>query len=58
MIEIGFCIADVQRRECIAGESLLVRPPHSRVSTYCTQLTTLTQAQGDQGLPIADAYQQ
>src|SRR5262245_60113491 len=55
IIEIGLCVVDLQRRERVARESLLVRPAHSRVSPFCTQLTTLTQAQVDQGLPFAAA---
>ena len=55
IIEIGLCVVDVQRRERVSRERLLVRPTHSRVSPCCTQLTTLTQAQVDQGLPFAEA---
>jgi inhibitor of KinA sporulation pathway (predicted exonuclease) len=34
----------------------LVRPACSTVSAYCTQLTTLTQADVDAGIPPADEY--
>ena len=37
------------------GASVLVRPACSTVSAYCTQLTTLTQADVDAGIPLADA---
>lgn len=57
IIEIGICIVDVQRRERIAQDCLLVQPTCSRVSPFCTQLTTLTQTQVEQGVPFADACQ-
>ena len=57
IIEIGLCVVDVQRRERMARESLLVIPTRTRVSPFCTQLTTLTQAQVDTGLPFAAACQ-
>lgn len=55
IIEIGICIVDVQRRERMAQDSFLVQPTRSRVSPFCTHLTTLTQAHVDQGIPFADA---
>jgi len=57
IIEIGICVVDVHTRERIAQESLLVQPTRSRVSPFCTQLTTLTQAQVEQGLLFAEACQ-
>ena len=57
IIEIGLCVVDVQRHERIAREGLLVRPTHSRVSPFCTRLTTLTQTQVDQGLLFTEACQ-
>lgn len=57
IMEIGLCVVDVQRRERRARESLLVRPTHTRVSPFCTQLTTLTQAQVDTGRSFAAACQ-
>lgn len=55
VIEIGLCLLDV--RSCTRGEnrSILVRPERSTVSAYCTELTTLTQADVDAGLPFSDA---
>jgi inhibitor of KinA sporulation pathway (predicted exonuclease) len=45
-------VATGERRE---KRSLLVKPEHSQVSPFCTQLTTLTQEQVDQGIPFAEA---
>ena len=55
IIEIGVCTVDVRRRQRGERESILVRPQRSRVSDFCTQLTTLTQAEVDQGIPFEEA---
>lgn len=55
IIEIGLCLLDVASGERKDRESLLVRPERSTVSPFCTALTTLTQAQVDQGIPFAEA---
>jgi inhibitor of KinA sporulation pathway (predicted exonuclease) len=36
-------------------ESILVKPEHSKVSQFCTELTTLTQAQVEQGITFTEA---
>jgi inhibitor of KinA sporulation pathway (predicted exonuclease) len=55
IIEIGLCPIDVATGRRLAKESLLVRPERSRVSAFCTRLTTLTQEQVDGGIPFAEA---
>ncbi len=45
IIEIGICIVDVATAKPIEKESILVRPERSKISEFCTQLTTLTQAE-------------
>src|SRR5262249_8007589 len=55
IIEIGVCTIDVGRRQRPGRESILVRPQRSQVSPFCTQLTTLTQADVDQGIPFDEA---
>ncbi len=45
IIEIGFCFLDIPTLNVSEKQSILVRPTHSTVSTFCTQLTTLTQEQ-------------
>ena len=55
IIEIGYALLDVPRREVREGGSLLVRPQRSRVSAFCTDLTTLTQAQVEEGIPFEEA---
>jgi len=55
IIEIGLCVVDVVALERVVRRSILVRPACSTVSAYCTQLTTLTQADVDPGVSLAEA---
>jgi len=48
-------VVDVAALERVEWRSILVRPACSTVSAYCTQLTTLTQADVDGGVPLAEA---
>jgi len=55
IIEIGLTVVDLVARERVAKHRLLVRPANSAVSTYCTELTGLSQAEVDGGIPFAEA---
>jgi inhibitor of KinA sporulation pathway (predicted exonuclease) len=55
IIEIGLCVLDVATGQRLENPSILVRPEHSKVSSYCTQLTTLTQQDVDGGMPFPEA---
>lgn len=55
IIEIGYALLAVSRQEVNQGGSLLVRPQRSRVSAFCTNLTTLTQAQAEEGVSFEAA---
>ena len=55
IIEIGVCLLDVQTRQRTEKHSILVKPQRSRISNFCTRLTTLTQEQVDRGILFADA---
>ncbi len=55
IIEIGVCTVDIASGRRLEKESILVKPERSKVSQFCTQLTTLTQAQVDQGIPFPEA---
>ncbi len=55
IIEIGYALLDVPLGEVRREGSLLVRPQRSRVSAFCTDLTTLTQAQVEEGIPFGEA---
>lgn len=55
IIEIGLCILDVATAQRLDNPSILVRPEHSTVSEYCTNLTTLTQEEVDGGISLREA---
>lgn len=55
IIEIGICLVDVALAEPVEKESILVKPERSLVSDFCTKLTTLTQAEVDQGIVFYEA---
>ncbi|MGL5877440.1 MAG: exonuclease domain-containing protein [Xenococcaceae cyanobacterium] len=55
IIEIGICALDVTSGKRLEKESILVKPEKSQVSEFCTQLTTLTQAQVEQGISLKEA---
>ncbi len=55
IIEVGIATLEVGTCERVKKESLLVRPVRSRVSAFCTELTTLTQDEVDGGVSLADA---
>ena len=52
IVEIGLCLVDVATLERVERRSILVRQACSTVSAYCTQLTTLTQADVEDGIPV------
>nr|MDO8108896.1 3'-5' exonuclease [Candidatus Sigynarchaeota archaeon] len=57
IIEIGVCIVDVKKQLAHpdSKRSILVRPVRSRVSDFCTKLTTLTQSQVEEGILFWEA---
>jgi inhibitor of KinA sporulation pathway (predicted exonuclease) len=56
IIEVGVCLLDTRTFEPSQPMGILVKPEHSKVSPFCTQLTTLTQAMLDeQGITFAEA---
>ncbi|MFN8528946.1 MAG: 3'-5' exonuclease [Anaerolineae bacterium] len=55
IIEIGVCWFDVKSGRPHDQRSVLVKPQRSKVSPFCTSLTTLTQEEVNQGLSFVDA---
>jgi len=47
IVEIGTCVLDIAALSISRKESIVVRPIRSKVSAFCTELTTLTQEQVD-----------
>jgi len=58
IIEIGICVLETATGERIAKDSIIVKPAFSTVSDFCTELTTLTQADVDKGITFKEACQQ
>ncbi len=57
IIEVGLCLLEVATLTHVERRSILVRPARSTVSAFCTELTTLTQADVEAGVPLAQACQ-
>lgn len=60
IIEIGLCTVDLTGKTTDEfgreqRTSILVKPKHSKVSEFCTELTTLTQADVDAGVSLETA---
>ncbi|MFL6122695.1 exonuclease domain-containing protein [Actinophytocola sp.] len=55
IIEVGLTVVDLDRQVRLAKHRILVRPRRSRVSAFCTELTSLTQDEVDQGVTFAEA---
>jgi inhibitor of KinA sporulation pathway (predicted exonuclease) len=55
IIEIGICPLDIASGQRLEKASILVKPERSRVSEFCTHLTTLTQEQVARGIPFSEA---
>lgn len=55
IIEIGIAVVDLDTRSIVENSSILVKPQKSKVSKFCTQLTTLTQEQVDTGIKFSAA---
>jgi inhibitor of KinA sporulation pathway (predicted exonuclease) len=57
IIEIGIAVVDTQALKIVENDSIIVRPQHSKVSKFCTRLTTLTQEIVDRGITFQEATQ-
>jgi len=55
IIEIGLTVVDLAEGARLGKHRILVRPQRSRVSAFCTELTSLTQEEVDEGVPFAEA---
>lgn len=58
IIEIGLAVVDVATLERVSKHSILVRPARSSISTFCTELTTLTPDMFVDAGTFADAVRQ
>lgn len=55
IIEVGLCVLDLGNLERVEKRGILVKPARSRVSPFCTELTTITAADLDEAEGLADA---
>lgn len=55
IIQVGVCLIDLNALERVERRNLFIRPERSTVSAFCTQLTTLTQTEVENGMSFADA---
>jgi inhibitor of KinA sporulation pathway (predicted exonuclease) len=55
IIEIGACKLDLQTGKISQKTSYMVRPANSTISSFCTELTTITQEDVNHGIPFVDA---
>lgn len=56
IIEFGICVLNVDTGEISQNEGILVKPEHSKVSAFCTELTTITQEMLDKdGISFKEA---
>lgn len=49
IIEIGIAVVDIKTVSIVKNDSIIIKPQRSKVSNFCTRLTTLTQDYVDQG---------
>lgn len=55
IIEVGLCTVDVRRLERIEKRCILIKPVRSKISEFCTQLTTLKTEDFHSAGTLADA---
>lgn len=55
IIEIGLCVFDINTRQKEEKVGWIIRPQRSKVSPFCTELTSLTQQQVEQGISFEAA---
>lgn len=55
IIEIGIAVVDIKDCKITANASIMIKPQKSKVSKFCTKLTTLTQEMVDVGVTFEQA---
>ena len=55
IIEIGIAVVNIDTLKIEDNDSIIVKPQESKVSEFCTKLTTLTQELVDNGIFFQDA---
>lgn len=55
IIEVGVSVFDLKTGTPTQKRGILVKPIQSAVSEFCTELTSITQAQAESGIPFTEA---
>lgn len=55
IIEVGVCFLDTMTGEITHPQGIIVKPKHTKVSPFCTELTSITQAMVDEGIRFEKA---
>jgi len=55
IIEIGVAVINLKSLQIEQSEGIIVKPARSKISKFCTQLTTITQDQVDKGVSFSQA---
>jgi len=55
IIEIGVCVLDALTGEIRKPQGIIVKPRHSKISPFCTELTSITQEMVDEGVSFEKA---
>lgn len=55
IIEIGIAVVDIKELKIVKNSSIIIKPQRSKLSNFCTKLTTLTQDQVDKGITFQQA---
>ncbi len=54
IIEIGVCVLNVLTGEIRKPAGLIIKPRQSKISPFCQELTSITQAMADEGISFED----
>lgn len=57
VIEIGIAVVNTKELKIVENEAIIIRPQKSKLSKFCTKLTTLTQEYVDQGTTFQAAME-
>ena len=56
IIEIGICAVNIPDLEIVGKEAIFVKPIHSEVSDFCTELTSITPEMVEDGYTLNEAF--
>lgn len=55
IIEIGICSYDIDKKEIVESDSIMVKPVNTKVTEFCTNLTSITPEMAAAGMDFASA---